>query len=85
MNRSKRVARLKKLCAGFAVLLVVLFFFLYIFFGKTSLPDVEQVGKTMLENTRSLPVDESAASLSRDTQAVRGILTDADTLADEVR
>lgn len=85
VNRSKRVARLKKLCAGFAVLLAVLFFFLYIFFGKTSLPDVEQVGKTMLENTRSLPVDESAASLSRDTQAVRGILTDADTLADEVR
>ena len=75
-----------KFLLGGAVFLSVVILLLIIFFFRTSSPNVENVGKSMLENSRSLQMDEGVGSLEQDSVApVRGIMTDVDSVSTDVR
>jgi len=71
-----------KFLLGGMIFLFVAILLLCIFFFRTSAPDVENVGKFMLEKSRSLQMDEGVGSLERDSSAtVRGIMTDVDSVS----
>ena len=63
---------------AFVLLLIV-----FIFYGKKGSPEVEIVGKSMLEHSRSLQLGEEPERIRSDskTRSVRGIVTDADSLS----
>lgn len=75
-----------KFLLGGAVFLFVTILLVFIFFFRTSSPDVENVGKSMLENSRALQSGNDAESLQQDSVAtVRGIMTDVETLSTDAQ
>ena len=75
-----------KILLGSAVFLFVALLLVFIFFFRTSSQDVENVGKSMLENSRSLHMDEGVGSLEQDTVVpVRGIMTDVDSVSTDAQ
>lgn len=75
-----------KFLLGGVVFLFVAILLLCIFFFRTSTPNVENVGKSMLEKSRSLQMDEGVGSLEQDSSAtVRGVMTDVDSVSTDAQ
>lgn len=75
-----------KFLLGGAVFLFVTILLVFIFFFRTYSPDVENVGKLMLENSRAHQSGNDAESLQPDSVAtVRGIMTEMESLSTDAQ
>ena len=75
-----------KFLLGGAVFLFVTILLVFIFFFRTYSPDVENVGKLMLENSRAHQSGNDAESLQPDSVAtVRGIMTEVESLSTDAQ